>query len=151
MLQLKKQCVLLELEASDKESVLQEMAIAVHQCCSAINLETLKTILSEREQIGSTGVGNGVAIPHGKIPGLDKLLLCFARSSAGISFDAIDNRPVHLFVMILSPVNLATDYLQTLARVSRLLKDNTTRHKLLQATDAETIKELFNRKNVKDK
>jgi PTS system nitrogen regulatory IIA component len=145
MVQLKGQCIISELKSSSKEAVLRELAGVVHDQCTLIDLDTLCQVLTEREQLGSTGVGSGVAIPHGKVPGLKKLLLCFGRSRSGVSFDAVDNRPVHLFVMILSPPGIAGEYLQILARVSRLLKDPTVRNRLLQATDTETILELFNR------
>ena len=144
MVQLEKQCIILELESTSREAVLHELAGAVHDKCPSIDLDIMTQVLAEREQLGSTGVGNGIAIPHGKVPGLEKLLLCFGRSSRGISFDAADNRPVHFLVMILAPPDMAEEYLQTLAQVSRLLKDTITRSKLLQATDAETILELFN-------
>ncbi len=144
MLQLTEQCVILELKAITKEGILLELASAVHEKYPQISVKTMTTILSEREQIGSTGVGDGVAIPHGKIPGLDRLLLCFGRSSTGVGFDAVDTRPVHLLVMILSPVHLASDYLQTLAKVSRLLKNSDIRNKLLQADKAQAIVEIFN-------
>ena len=145
MVQLEGQCIIPELKSSSKEAVLRELAGVVHDKCTLIDLDTLCQVLTEREQLGSTGVGNGVAIPHGKVPGLKKLLLCFGLSGSGVSFDSVDNRPVHLFVMILSPPGIAGEYLQTLARVSKLLKDPTVRNKLLQATDTETILELFNR------
>ena len=145
MVQLEEQCIIFELESNGKEAVLRELAGSVHDKCPSIDLDTMTRVLAEREQLGSTGVGNGVAIPHGKVPDLEELLLCFARSSHGISFDAVDNRPVQLFVMILAPPDTAEDYLQTLARVSRLLRDTTTRNKLLLATDTEIILELFNR------
>ena len=144
MQQLEEQCIILELESTGKEAVLRELAGAVHDKCPSINLDTMTQILAEREQLGSTGVGNCVAIPHGKVPGLEKLLLCFGRSSRGINFDAVDNRPVQLLVMILAPPDMAGEYLQTLAQVSRLLKDTTTKNKLLRARDTETILELFN-------
>ncbi len=144
MVQLEGECIIPELESSGKEAVLRELAETVHHKCTLIDIDTLYTVLTEREQLGSTGVGNGVAIPHGKVSGLEKLLLCLGRSRTGISFDAVDNRPVHLFVMILSPPGMAEEYLQTLARVSKLLKDDNIRNKFLQAADVETILELFN-------
>ena len=144
MLRLKEQCVILELKAISKEGILLELASAVHEKYPHVSVKTMTTILNEREQIGSTGVGNGVAIPHGKIPGLDRLLLCFGRSRTGVGFDAVDTRPVHLLVMILSPVHLASDYLQTLAKVSRLLKNRDIRNKLLQADKAQAVVEIFN-------
>jgi len=145
MVQLEGQCIIPKLESTGKEGVLRELSRAVHDKCPLTDLDTLYQVLTEREQLGSTGVGNGVAIPHGKVAGLEKLLLCFGRSSSGISFDAVDNQPVYLFIMILSPPGMAGECLQTLARVSKLLKDATVRNRLLQAADAETILELFNR------
>jgi PTS system nitrogen regulatory IIA component len=89
-------------------------------------------------------VGNGVAIPHAKVPGLEEMILCFGRSTRGISFDAVDNRPVHLFVQILSPMGMANEYLQTLARISRILKEEQNRRLLMQAASKEDIVALFN-------
>jgi PTS system nitrogen regulatory IIA component len=143
MIQLHEQCIILELEATNKEAVLLELAASVHRSCPSIGIETINSILTEREQLGSTGVGNGVAIPHGKIPGLEQSLLCFGRSRVGVVFESMDRRPVHLFVLILSPVNLAEDYLKTLAGVSRLLKTEDTRQKLMQADSPQAIIELF--------
>ncbi len=145
MVQLKKQCIILELEATDKAGVLHELAGAVHANHPLIDQDTMTRVLAERELLGSTGVGNGIAIPHGKVPKLDKLLLCLARSTAGISFDAVDNRLVHLIVMIVSPPSLAGEYLQALARTSKVLKETDFRNQILAATDAETIAQLFNR------
>jgi PTS system nitrogen regulatory IIA component len=145
MIPLEEQNIILELESTGKESILRELAENAHHQAPAISTETIFQVLKEREHLGSTGVGNGVAIPHGKLPGLDKLLLCFARSRAGIGFEAKDNRPVHLFVAILSPLNDSDQYLQTLARVSKLLKDDTIRNKFIQATSSKTIFQLFNR------
>ncbi len=145
MILLEKQCIILELEATGKEGVLTEMAEAITTACPAINADTIVEVLHEREQHGSTGVGNGVAIPHGRIEGLDRTLLCFARSSRGIGFEAVDNRPVHLFVLLLSSEAKAAEYLPTLSRVSRLLKNSDIRNKLMQASSPKTIVQLFNR------
>ena len=145
MVQLEEQCIILELASPDKDAVLLEFAENIHEKYPSISSKVIQKILTEREQLGSTGVGNGVAIPHGKVPGLGKLQLCFGRSTPGIAFEAADNQPVHIFVMILSPPSMAEEYLQILARVSRLLKDNTTRNTLLQATGKKTISAAFNR------
>jgi len=132
------------MESASKAEALRELAAAVHSTCAHVNSHTLVQVLQEREQVGSTGVGNGVAIPHAKVPGLEKMILCFGRSTRGISFDAVDNRPVHLFVQILSPMGMANEYLRTLARISRILKDEQNRRLLMQATSKEEILELFN-------
>ncbi len=143
MLTIDESCISLQLTATDKEGVLRELAALVSHRCGRVEQGQLDRILREREQVGSTGVGNGVAIPHGKVPGLEEMLLGFGRSRKGVFFDAVDKRPVHLFVLILAPVNLADEYLQTLARVSRLLKDSATRNRLLQATDSRRVQEIF--------
>ena len=144
MVQLEEQYIILELASTDKDAVLHEFAETIHDKCPFIPSLVIQKILTEREQLGSTGVGNGIAIPHGKVPGLEKLQLCFGRSTPGIAFDAADNQPVHIFVMILSPRGMAEGYLQILAQVSRLLKDKVTRNNLLQATDNKNISDIFN-------
>lgn len=143
MIQLQKDDIILDLEATNKEGALQELAGVLHKHCSHIDLEKLCKVVRERELIGSTGVGNGVAIPHGKINKLDHILLCFGRSQAGIHFDSIDNQPVTLFVMILSPVEVTNDYLKTLAQASRLLKQPEKRRALRLTTDKEDIARIF--------
>ena len=133
------------MKATSKDEALLELATAVHSRCTNVDPEVLFSVLQEREQVGSTGVGNGVAIPHAKVPGLNRLLLCFGRSRGGINFEAIDNRPVHLFVQILSPTGMADEYLQTLARISRLFKVESNRRHLLDVETKQEIIDFFNR------
>ena len=97
MPRLQRDAIILDMKAATKEAALRELAGVAATLCGRFTEETLYNVLVERETVGSTGVGNGVAIPHGKIDGLDEILLCFGRSKAGINFDAIDNRPAHLF------------------------------------------------------
>ena len=144
MLTLGRQCIIMEMQSATKDEALQELVKTVQDSCREIDPDKLLSVLREREQVGSTGVGNGVAIPHAKVPGLDHLVLCFGRSSSGISFESIDNRPVHLFVQILSPTGMADDYLRSLAGISRLLKIEANRKILLQATDKQQVLDLFN-------
>ena len=144
MIELTEQCIVLELESTDKEGILGEMAGAVQKKNPELNFEAVLQVLLEREQLGSTGVGNGVAIPHGKLQGLEQCMVCFGRSTKGIRFEAKDNKPVHLVVMILSPVNMAQEYLQTLARVSKLMNSESNRNKFLRAGSKESIQQLFN-------
>ena len=143
MTELTEEGIILELQARTKEELLHEMAAVAQRQCPQIAVETVRQALFEREQIGSTGVGGGIAIPHGKLSGLPQLLLCFGRSGRGIPFEAKDKLPVHLFVIILSPLDMATEYLQTLGRISRLLKDESIRGKLLQAASVKTVQQLF--------
>jgi PTS system nitrogen regulatory IIA component len=144
MPQLQRDAIILEMKAATKEAALRELAGVAATLCGRFTEETLYNVLVERETVGSTGVGNGVAIPHGKIDGLDEILLCFGRSRTGINFDAIDNRPAHLFVLLLSPANKAGEYLQTLAAVSRILKQQEKRQQLLDSTSRDDIATLFN-------
>jgi len=143
MLRLDSRCVLLDLEATSKEGILGELARRVHVLCDHVDPEALQAVLLEREQLGSTGVGGGVAIPHGKLPDLAEIHLCFGRCARGVGFDAVDNKPVQLFVLILSPASKSTEYLRTLAQVSRLLKDPLVRERLLSAATPEEVVEIF--------
>lgn len=151
MLDIDKSCVMLNLKAKSKQEVLEELTAALCQrpmVDAGISQKELVQILMEREMVGSTGVGNGVAIPHGKITGLDRIVLCFGRSQAGLRYEAVDNQPVHLLVLILSPIGMSSDYLQALAKVSRLLKEEKNRELLLLAKDPEEVVELF-RKEIR--
>ena len=144
MIELTEQCIVLELESTDKEGLLGEMAGAAQKKNPKLNVETIQRVLLEREQLGSTGVGNGVAIPHGKLQGLEQCMVCFGRSTKGIGFEAKDNKPVHLVVMILSPMDMAEEYLQTLARVSKLMNSESKRNNFLHAGSEKNIQQLFN-------
>jgi len=148
MLELKEQSIILEMQADGKEDALHELAAAVHASCTGVDPEAVFSVLQERELVGSTGVGNGVAIPHAKMSGLDRMFLSFGRSRRGVNFEAIDNRPVHLFVQILSPTGMAHVYLQTLARISRLLKVESNRRALLEAGTKQEILAIFNAPEV---
>ena len=143
MPQLLHDAMLLNMKAATKEAALRELAGVAATVCGRFTEETLLHALLEREAVGSTGLGNGVAIPHGKLEGLDEILLCFGRSKAGIDFDAIDNRPAHLFVALLSPASKAGEYLQTLAMVSKILKQPGNRQRLLDSASRDEIATLF--------
>ena len=143
MLRLEHDNILLAMTARNKEGALAELAAVLQRHCPQVSLEAICQVLRDREQIGSTGVGNGVAIPHGRVAGLSRLLVCFGRSQDGIGFDAIDNQPVHYFFLILSPPEVAEEYLQTLARASRLLKQPEKRRLLRLAASVQEISALF--------
>jgi PTS system nitrogen regulatory IIA component len=97
----------------------------------------------DREGLGSTGIGEGVAIPHGKIPGIDRLVAVFGRSPAGVQFASLDGKPARLFFLILAPENSAGMHLKALARISRLLKDPRFRERLLAAEGAEGLSQVL--------
>lgn len=132
---LSEEMILPDLKASDKEGVLRELAH--HLCAVAPGMsdaeERVLRALLDRERLGSTGVGEGVAIPHAKVPGLVRLTAAFGRSVRGIPFDAIDQQPVTLVVALLVPENSAGVHLKALARISRLLKNPAFREGLQRA------------------
>jgi PTS system nitrogen regulatory IIA component len=131
--------ILEELEARNQHEVLDELVRVFAMGGVRFDPEAMLQVLLERERLGSTGIGDGIAIPHGKLQGLDEILLSFGRSSEGISFDAMDGKPVHLFFLLMAPENSAGLHLKILAKISRMLKDTALRNNLLQAKSKEEI------------
>jgi PTS system nitrogen regulatory IIA component len=110
------------LQASSKKHILQELACQA-SCATGLDERAVLDVLLERERLGTTGVGSGIAIPHGKLPGLDKLYGCFVRLETPIDFDSVDNEPVDLIFLLLAPESAGADHLKALARISRILRD----------------------------
>ncbi|MBW1971759.1 MAG: PTS sugar transporter subunit IIA [Deltaproteobacteria bacterium] len=138
---LEEDLVISDLKASNKRGVLVELSNVLVNHHKLADLETIVKILLEREKLGSTGIGDGIAIPHGKLDGIDKLYGSFGRSIKGIDFQSIDEKPAHLFFLLIAPKDSAGIHLKALARISRLLKDESFRKKLMKAKDR---RELFN-------
>ncbi len=136
---LKRDFILEELEARNQHEVLDELVRVFAMGGVRFDPEAMLQVLLERERLGSTGIGDGIAIPHGKLQGLDEILLSFGRSSEGISFDAMDGKPVHLFFLLMAPENSAGLHLKILAKISRMLKDPALRDNLLRAKSKERI------------
>jgi len=134
-----------ELAATTKKEALLELVAAIKPELRVKEIQDLYNIIRERENLGSTGIGEGVAIPHGKIKKLDMIEICFGRSSKGISYDAVDGKPVHLFFLMLAPESAASQYLLCLARLSRFLKNSQNRTLLLSAAGKEEIAEVLKR------
>jgi len=131
------------LQAETKEGVLRELSEAICRRLPALSPVRLTAILMDREGLGSTGIGEGVAIPHGKIPGIDRLVAIFGRSRGGVQFASLDGKPARLFFLILAPENSAGMHLKALARISRLLKDPRFRERLLAAEGVEGLSQVF--------
>ena len=136
---LKRDFILEELEARNQHEVLDELVRVFAMGGVRFDPEAMLQVLLERERLGSTGIGDGIAIPHGKLQGLDEILLSFGRSSEGIAFDAMDGKPVHLFFLLMAPENSAGLHLKILAKISRMLKDPALRDNLLRAKSKERI------------
>jgi PTS system nitrogen regulatory IIA component len=145
MILLQEENIVLDLTARNKDGVVKELALVLHKQCPQVNIESLYRVLRDRELLGSTGLGNGVALPHGKIEKLDRILIGFGRNQNGIAFDSVDNQPVHLLVMLLSPVQVIDEYMRTLAMVSRLLRQPETRKILRTTASREEIVTIFNK------
>ena len=131
--------VILDVESDTKGGLLEEMAGALAAAVTGLERDRLLKVLTEREALQSTGIGEGVAIPHGKVAGLDGLVASFARSRSGIDFEAIDQQPTHLFFLLVVPEHSGGQHLKALARISRFLRDAEFRQRLLEAKDRESI------------
>jgi nitrogen PTS system EIIA component len=138
---LKTELILPELQAQTKEEVLQEFAQAIPPHFSGITSEELFRVLMDRERLGSTGIGEGFAIPHGKLKQLHQIIIAFGRSKPGIPFDSMDGKPAHYFFVLLAPEDSAGLHLKALAKISRFLKNSDFRESLVRA---ETQEELEN-------
>src|SRR5436190_18297553 len=130
--------VVAQLRAGNKRHALQELARRA-AAMSGQNERAIYDVLIERERLGSTGIGMGVGIPHGKLPGLTRLYGIFARLERPIPFEAIDDQPVDLMFVLLAPPDAAGEHLRTLARVSRLLRDRNICEKLRGTDNADAL------------
>jgi PTS system nitrogen regulatory IIA component len=126
------------LNVSNKKQILQELA-AKAAALSTQSERAILEALQQRERLGSTGVGNGIAIPHGKLPNLNKLFGLFVRLEQPIDFDALDGQPVDLIFLLLAPESAGADHLKALARVARLLRNGEITRKLRESRDAEAL------------
>ena len=124
----------------EKNAVVQELAEWVAVSYPGLERQKVLDVLLERERISTTAIGEGVAIPHGKLPGVERVLGVFARSSGGVDFASLDGGLTHLFFVLIAPENAAADHLKALARISRLLKDESFRRRLMAG---QTSDELF--------
>ncbi len=134
--------VVAKLRVTSKKQALQELAKRAAELTGQPK-RAIFEVLIERERLGTTGVGNGIAIPHGKLADLDRLYGLFARIETPIDFDAIDEQPVDLICVLLAPETAGADHLKALARVSRLLRDRVVCDKLRGTDSAEAIRALL--------
>jgi PTS system nitrogen regulatory IIA component len=134
--------VIPNLRVTSKKQALQELARRAAELSGASE-RAIFDVLLERERLGTTGVGNGIAIPHGKLPGLTRLYGMFARLEQPIPFEAIDEQPVDLIFLLLAPEGAGADHLKALARVSRLLRDRGICDKLRGTDKADAIYALL--------
>jgi len=139
---LRPDAILPSLAGPTAQSVLSELCRPI-AAASHLDAQRLLDTLLDRERLGSTGIGEGVAIPHGKLPGLPALVASFGRSTPGIDFQAIDGRPTHLFFTLIAPENSAGAHLKALARISRIFKNPAFREAIMKASGPEEIFRLI--------
>ena len=131
--------VILDLVSKTKADLLAEMAGALAKAEPSVDAERLLRVLIEREGLQSTGIGEGVAIPHGKMSGLDGLVASFARSRQGVDFESIDGQLTQLFFLLVVPEHSGGQHLKALARISRFFRDPQFRQKLFEAEELDEI------------
>lgn len=141
--------VIAQLRAASKRQALQELAKRAASI-TGVQERTIFDVLSERERLGSTGIGYGIGIPHGKLPGLERICGVFARLERPIPFDAIDDQPVDLIFVLLAPENAGAEHLKALARVSRLLRDRAVCDKLRGTEGPEALYALLTDTSASD-
>jgi len=144
---LKKDYIVEELVSSGKQEVLEELSQRILKHNRTFYPEAMIRTLMDREKLGSTGIGEGIAIPHGRLDGLEEVIVAFGRSLRGVDFDALDGKPVYLFFLLLAPERAATDHLKVLARISRMLKDLNFRSRLMEAPSRDEIYQIITEKD----
>jgi PTS system nitrogen regulatory IIA component len=132
-----------ELQSDDKDGVLREFAALLARTGRVRDADELARVLLQRESQCSTGIGDGVAIPHARSKVVGEMVIAFARSGRGIAFDAIDGRPAHLFFLLVTPEDRPGEHLKTLARISRILRNSVLREELLRSTARQEIQKLL--------
>ena len=136
---LKKESVIANIAGKNKLDVIKEMTERLKQNDTIKNDQALYATLMEREKLGSTGIGENVAIPHGKSDELTQIITVFARSLSGIDFESLDQKPVHFVCMVIAPAHSTGQHLKALARISRLFKNQKLREGILKAEDSNAI------------
>ena len=141
--------VVAALEGRKKDDVIEELAEVVSKHHLEIDHWKLVGALQDRERLNSTALGEGVAIPHGRLPGVKRVVAAFGRSPQGVDFNSLDGKPTHLFFLLVAPEDSAGAHLKALARISRLLKDDSFRSRLMQADDAASLYRIIREEDAK--
>ncbi len=127
------------LAAKSKPAIINELATYMAQRAPYLDRDALAKVLIDREGLASTAIGEGVAIPHGKLANATEIITCLGRAPGGVDFDSMDGQPTFLFVVMVAPENSTGTHLKALARISRVFKDSEFRKRLLEAPDAEAM------------
>ncbi len=146
---LNKKAITTNLKANDKDSVIREMVDLLAKAEEIKNKEELIKALLTRESLGSTGIGQGIGIPHAKSQNVKNLVAAFGLSQKGINFDSLDGEPVHIFFLLIAPEESAGPHLKALARISRMLKDKYFRELLKKAKDEKEVLRIIQEEDAK--
>jgi PTS system nitrogen regulatory IIA component len=146
---LNEEWVIPDLQGIDKASILKELSMVLVKPCKASSEEELLQVLLDREKLGSTGIGEGIAIPHGRLKKLKKFFISFGRSVKGVDFDSIDRKPSHLFFLVMAPENSAVDNLKLLSRIVTLLKEPSLKKRLMEASSRKEIFQIISEEDGK--
>jgi len=146
---LEESSIVVDLQARDKTEALEVLVDAMTRNNQTVDQQKILTILLEREKLGSTGIGDGIAIPHGKSKELTQIISGFGVSKQGIAFDSLDGKPAHLFFLLVAPENSVGTHLKLLARISRMLKNVDFREKLLETNSQHEIYQIISEEDAK--
>ncbi len=146
---LNEEWVIPDLKGADKASVLKELSGVLVNPCQATSVEELLQVLLDRERLGSTGIGEGIAIPHGRLKKLKKFFIVFGRSHKGVDFDSIDRKPSQLFFLVMAPENSAVDNLKLLSRMVTLLKEPSFKKRLMEAPSRKELFQIISEEDEK--
>jgi nitrogen PTS system EIIA component len=137
------------LTAGTKTEILEQLAHQLASGTPGVGHEQLAQVLIDREGLASTAIGEGVAIPHGKIAGVNHIVACIGRNRAGVDFDSMDGRPTHLFFVMVAPESSTGAHLKALARISRVFRDREFRDRLLKADSADAMYDIIAEEDAK--
>jgi PTS system nitrogen regulatory IIA component len=148
---IRREMIVPTLEAREKRAILEELAahVAAHVPGARIDRATLSRVLIDREQLASTAIGEGVAIPHGKLSAVTEIVACLGRAQGGVDFESMDGQPTYLFFVLVAPENSTGAHLKALARISRVFKDAEFRRRLLDAPDADAMYQVIAEEDAK--
>ena len=146
---LSEEWVIPDLKGTDKPSILKELSDVLVKPCQVSSVEELLRVLLDREKLGSTGIGEGIAIPHGRLKKLKRFYISFGRSLKGVDFDSIDRKLSQLFFLVMAPENSAVDNLKLLSRIVTLLKEPSFKKKLIGASSAKELFQIISQEDEK--
>jgi PTS system nitrogen regulatory IIA component len=136
---LREQCVIADIKGITKKEIITELVEALGKAHLINDVETVVNTVMEREKLGSTGIGNGVAVPHGKLKNVSNIMCAFGRSQDGVDFDAVDRGFVHIFFLVLAPEDSTSLHLKVLSRITKILRDQSLREKVMKLSNTHDI------------